>query len=40
MLQPFDYHMNDFVKNFEAKEVKTKEKRKQAKGVEQYRLLQ
>ena len=29
-------YMNDFVKNFEAKEVKTKEKRKQAKGVEKY----
>ena len=29
-------YMNDLVKNFEAKEVKTKEKRKQAKGVEKY----
>ncbi len=29
-------YMNDFVKNFEATEVKTKEKRKQAKGVEKY----
>ena len=29
-------YMNDFVKNFEAKEVKTKEKRKQAEGVEKY----